>query len=106
MLPVRGLRGGLTVFENRTLCCPPKTHKRLLELADLFLIVIGEDHVIWGTDWPFISDVGVTTQALLDATFAWVPDERIRNKILGESLPDVVYVFPWRGCVSSWRGGV
>eukprot|EP00929_Paragymnodinium_shiwhaense_P060396 TRINITY_DN30169_c0_g2_i1.p1 TRINITY_DN30169_c0_g2~~TRINITY_DN30169_c0_g2_i1.p1 ORF type:complete len:1973 (-),score=311.30 TRINITY_DN30169_c0_g2_i1:291-6209(-) len=68
---------------SRLLCCPEKTHNLLIELAEMFVSAVGQDFVVWGTDWPYISDLGVTTQGLLDVMAEWVPDEELRGRILG-----------------------
>lgn len=75
-------RGG-NATSGRLLCCPGQTHTLLVELTRLFIKNIGADHVVWGTDWPFITDRGVTMNGLLDVMALWVPDASQRQRVLG-----------------------
>jgi len=54
--------------------------------VDAFLDAGGEERLVWASDWPFVRfEDSVTYAQCIDWLFEWIPDERIRNRILVEN---------------------
>jgi predicted TIM-barrel fold metal-dependent hydrolase len=54
--------------------------------AAALLHVAGGERLVWGSDWPFAAFEDRVTYADAIATLAdWVPDERVRQQIAGET---------------------
>jgi predicted TIM-barrel fold metal-dependent hydrolase len=53
------------------------------------------DRCVWGSDWPHVANWGVMMGVadLLDLLADWVPDEKLRNRILVEN-PQRLFGFP------------
>jgi 2-pyrone-4,6-dicarboxylate lactonase len=49
------------------------------------LVAAVSERLIWGSDYPHLSFGHVSTEALFGLLKAWVPQEAIRRKILGEN---------------------
>ncbi|MBR0642517.1 amidohydrolase family protein [Roseomonas hellenica] len=56
------------------------------EYASALVRVAGGERLVWGSDWPFAAFENRVTYAEAVATLTdWVPDERIRQQIAGET---------------------
>ena len=52
------------------------------------------DRILWGSDWPHVmmkAKMPNTTE-LFDLLLDWVPDEKVRNKILADN-PQALFKF-------------
>jgi predicted TIM-barrel fold metal-dependent hydrolase len=59
------------------------------------LVEANPEHLVWGSDWPHPSFVGEmpVDAGLLDLLTEWVPDARLRHRVLVEN-PARLYDFP------------
>jgi 2-pyrone-4,6-dicarboxylate lactonase len=63
------------------------------------LLAAAPERLVWGTDWPHVKvDVAVSNDGdLADLLAGWVPDERVRHRILVEN-PAALYGFDRGAC--------
>jgi predicted TIM-barrel fold metal-dependent hydrolase len=59
------------------------------------LVEAAPERCVWGSDWPHVANWGVMMGVadLLDLLADWVPDERLRNRILVDN-PQRLFGFP------------
>jgi predicted TIM-barrel fold metal-dependent hydrolase len=47
------------------------------------MVEVAPDRLLWGTDWPHPTAAWIPDDGdLVDMLSSWVPDERVRNRIL------------------------